>query len=511
VALLKGDSTAVINENIRTLKGQGLDEAEATKRAAAHARGQVDSVHPAYRKPLLSTNETDPRPKSVDKSPTSGSDSAHDATSSGRRWVIVTKDFSGLGWAAALQREGESVTLAVENPEEDPEAKAQFDHVGEGWFDVVPLRQVLKSPNTETYYLFDTNSFPKEADRLRQQGCKVWGTSALSEKLEHDRHYAVEIAAQAGLPAPETQECATREEGLTFLDENPDRAWVFKPDEGGASHLTFVPVLRDDSEANRETYTYLQHMHTEPGSFVLQERIQGTECNVELWLDHGSPCLAFVTLEAKRRNVGDLGEMSGCAGDLVWIVPVEDPLVVATIGKLLPFYVEQDYTGWADVNVILTPNGPRFLEVCNRYGYNGHVTLFLGLANQPFGDIMAMVMDGDMSLAPAWFRPGYAASLTLFLDHPCEGLPVHLMDEEHYFPFDGYREDGQLLLAGYSPEVGIYVSMGATPDAALKAGLTAVRDHEMVSFPNMHYRTDLASTGYPNAILTRWEQLKGSK
>ncbi len=480
--LLPGSSSAIVAENIRTLRQQGYSETKAIQEAHARAKAGSDSERPLP---------------------------ASDAKR--RRFVVVTKDFSGLGWAKALKDEGEQVVLAVKNPEKTPEDKRQFEAVAEDWIDVVDLDRASASMrSSNTYWLFAENHFPDMADGLRKAGQRVWGTGKLAEKLEHDRQYAVDVAAKAGLKPPETHEFSDREAGLTFLDDHADTAYVFKPDDSNLNYMTFVPVREDDADANRETYNYLCYMKQEPGTYVLQERVHGIELNVEVWLDQGEPYFACIGLEAKRKNVGDLGEMSGCAGDVIFPVPVDAPVVKQTIGKMGAFYKAEAYTGFADVNVILLPDGSyRFLEVCNRFGYNAHISLLLGLLQGSVADLVADLADGKTEGMAGRFTQAFASSLTIFLDHPREGLPVHVDPDvwDLYYPFDGYMDHDVFLLTGYSSEVGVLVQTGNTPEAALRAGLEAM-EREAVSIPDMHYRTDLMDRDYPNAILSRYDALR---
>lgn len=424
-----------------------------------------------------------------------------------RTFAVVTKDMSGLGWAKILKDEGEKVVLVTQNEEEDVEGKKLYDQVGKNWLRRMPLSRAkseLKSPST--YWIFAENNFPEVADALRKQGQKVFGTSAFSDQMEHDRNFAIEEANACGLKSPETKECHSRDEGLKFLDAHPDTAYVLKPDEG-ANCDTFVPELHDDAEANEETYTYLEHLPKEPKGYILQERVQGTEVNVEVWMYEGMPFFAFATLEAKRKNEADYGLMAGCAGDVAWVVPVNCELVTSTVGKMFSLYKQEKYTGPADVNIILTKKGPRFLEVCCRYGYNAHPTLFLGLAKDSFGDIMADWMDGKTGGMEKRFSKGFAASVCLFLDQPTPGIPVKTRHFDQFFPFDGYYEDGKFLLAGYSPEVGIFVDKGPTVEDAFEAVYEKM-GREAISFTGKWQRMDLGEEGYPNAIPTRFKELE---
>src|SRR5260370_106427 len=88
-----------------------------------------------------------------------------------RQFVICTRDFSGLGWAKKLMEEGETVTVAHQNEEDDPKLKKQYDHVGKDWLTMMPLSEAFDKLRTdETYWIFAENNFPEEADALRRKG-----------------------------------------------------------------------------------------------------------------------------------------------------------------------------------------------------------------------------------------------------------------------------------------------------------------------------------------------------
>lgn len=493
--LLPGSSDSVIAENIKALRRSGMSESDAVREANKRAHGSEN------------------HPSSESKPPES---EGFDTESTNRSWVIFTKDDSGLGWAKLLIEEGEEVHVVWDPSHEDkPKDKKVHESNGSGWCERITLEEAKKTDWPEgTYLIFAENNYPELADKYRAEGRKVFGTGKLSEQMEHDRAYAVEIVEEAGLQSPETVEFSSREEGLAFLDANASKGYVYKPDDGSTNYSTFVPIRKKDEDANRETYDYLAHMKEEPGTYILQERIpleEATEANVELWLYEGEPVLAILGLEVKRKNTYDLGEMAGCGGDFVKMLPIDCPLVKKTVGLLLPFYKEQKYTGFADVNVIFTKDKqPHFLEVCNRFGYSAHVSMFLGLAEDTFANIMADYIDGNVADLEKRFRSGFASSLTLFIDHPRVGLPLHLDDKyvEQFYPFDMMVEDDTRLLSGYSSEVGVFVEYAETMEKAAEKCLNEVIFEEAVSFPDMHYRMDLGETNYYNAPLLRYRKLK---
>ncbi len=470
-----------IREEVRRLRADGVSEEDAIRRAARP------------------TDDDSDEPDVPAEDDTGDVEPSESSEPSGRQFVIVTKDFSGLGWAKVLQSEGEDVCIATDYAsEDDPDFRKRMKRVGEGWVDVLSLSEALTKYRTDaTYWVMAENCFPEFVAKLRAADQKVFPPNfELGEKLEHDRSMATDLATEAGLAPPETHEFSTVDEACAFLDDNPDTAYVFKPDSSEFNYMTFVPVRKDDTDANREVYTYLEHLTADVGSFVLQERIpkdEAIEVNVELWLQDGVPFLALLGLELKRKNPDDLGEMTGCAGDFVQIIPVDSKLCQLTIAKLLPFYEDEGYSGFADVNVLITKDGqPHFLEVCNRFGYNAHVTMLLGLLTGTFGDLIADYVDGNTADFPSRFTDKVAGSLCLFLDHPRDGLPLHVdpSADARWYPFDGREEDGQMLLTGYTQEIGILVDTGSDiPSVAAKL-VDQLRHKEAVSVPDLYYRTD---------------------
>jgi phosphoribosylamine-glycine ligase len=431
-----------------------------------------------------------------------------------RLFVIVTQDMSGLGWVKKLQEEGEQVVLAtvMKEDEEDPE---QFNKVGEGWVKRLEFEKAVKELSSpSTYWVFDSNKLSEESDKLRTKGQKVFGTSKLSAKMEFDRAYAVKVATESGLSNPATEEFNDIQKALAFLDSNPDKPYVFKPDAAEFNRLTYVPFREKGHDANRELYFYLENLEGFKDKFILQERKYGVEVNIESWFYEGEPFLSFVGLENKRKHNHDLGEMAGCAGDVVFPVPTDSTLVQDTVGKMFPFYKKEKYTGFADVNVIIGDTEVFFLEVCNRFGYNAHPTLFLTLAVDGFGSIIADYIDGKLEGMEDRFRSGFGVSTSLYIEHRREGLPVYLNEDmkKRFYPFDGYKsKDGQFLLTGYSEEVGIFTDFDYTIRGAEESIIHKLFYNEAVSYPDMFYRTDLGESDYPNAPLKRYEALRALK
>jgi hypothetical protein len=211
-----------------------------------------------------------------------------------------------------------------------------------------------------------------------------------------------------------------------------------------------------------------------------------------------------LTLEVKRRLTGDLGDLSGCALDFAFTVPVNSRVVQETVGRLFPVYRDMCYTGFGDANVTIARDGVWFFEKCERFGYNAHPNLLWNLSRTPLGETFAGLLDG--SFDPD-FAEGFGASCTIYMDHPAAGKVIHFPESiaRHLYLMDIYKEGDQLLTAGYNELVAIAHGWGHT---IAEAWEQCVAHAWQVKFSGRAFRIDGADTTYPSSPLRRYEALK---
>ena len=418
------------------------------------------------------------------------------------RFIVVTKWFTGLGFAMRLQDEGHDVELAVVGIE-DQRLQSRYALVGEGLVarralaDVMGTRERLR----DAYFVWDENHSVAENECLRAEGFKVFGGGRYADTMEHDRDACLDFVGRYGLQSPPSTAFADPASAIRFLEEHAGTAYVYKPDVGD-NHETYVPNAEGAEEANAELRTYLASLRN-PSPFVLQERKDGVEANVEVWFVRGEPRFAFMTLESKRRLTGDLGDFGGCAFDFTFIIPLESQAVAETVGRLYPAYREMGYTGFGDANVVVARDGVWFFEKCERFGYNSHPNLFWTLARDPLGETLASLVDGTFTPN---FSPGFGASCTMYMDHPAPGKAIAIPDEVRpsVYLIDAYRDGDRLLTAAYADSVLIVNAFGYTMPQAWEA---AVGRAAQIHFPGRGYRLDGAGTDFPSSPVRRYEAL----
>jgi phosphoribosylamine-glycine ligase len=419
------------------------------------------------------------------------------------RFVIATLHFSGLGFAVRLQDEGHEVLMAW-RPIEDRRLQARHALLGEGLVPRRPFAEVFADREAfrDAFWVWDENHSPDENEILRAEGFQVLGGGRYPDTMEHDRDAALRFVNEYGLQPPPSEPFRDRDAALRFLDGKPDTAYVFKPDYG-ETFETWLPQSTDPREANAELRQHLKTLESDT-PFVLQERKEGIETNVEVWFVEGEPRFAFMTLESKKKLVADLGDLVGCAFDFSFVIPLDCRAVRESVGKLFPAYRKMKYTGFGDANFIAARDGIWFFEKCERFGYNAHPNLFWTLNRAPLGETFAALVRGDF--APD-FAPGFGATCSMYMDHPAPGKAIIVPEsiQPSLYLMDAYREGEALLTAGYNESVVIATGHGYTIPTAWEACLA---NAWQVKFPGRSFRVDGAGTDYPSSPIRRYEALK---
>ena len=197
-----------------------------------------------------------------------------------RKYILVTKDFSGLGFALDEIDNGAEVIIAYGGQEfKDDKEEEAYLKTGEGMIEKYPIEEIMPDRKNFKgwYFVFDGNHNTNEGEKLRKEGFKVWGGSKFTDDLENDREFGMEFAASCGLYSPEQKEFSGAEEGIAYLEENEDCAFVFKPNGISDNSKTYVPVNDEPAKANKEVRDFIQAFANDEctSSYILQKMVKG--------------------------------------------------------------------------------------------------------------------------------------------------------------------------------------------------------------------------------------------
>ncbi|HEY1250782.1 MAG TPA: hypothetical protein VGH97_06305 [Thermoanaerobaculia bacterium] len=426
------------------------------------------------------------------------------------KFVIASADYAGLGFAVRLLEEGHDVVMALEPSQPvraDERQRRAFARVGDGMVPRECLQTLLERRGSlrEACWIWDGNHSVEQNELLRGEGFRVAGGGRYADRMEHDRAACLDFVSRLGLAVPPSYAFEDAAHALELCERTPETAYVFKPDQG-EKFETFVPESEDPAQANEEIREHLKARRS-PGRFLLQERKEGVENNVEVWFQNGEPRFAFMQLECKRKHALDLGPLSGCALDFVFTIPLDCRAVTESVGKLFPAYREMRFSGFGDANVIAGKDGVWFLEKCERFGYNSHPNLLFNLSRRPLGEVFAALAEGRFEPD---FAEGFGASLTMWTKEAVTAGEAILFPpkvQPNLYFWDAYVEDGRHRIAGFDPEGAVLLALGHgyTIPTAWEAVMKTAAD---VRFPYRYYRPDGDQTNYPSSPLRRYEALK---
>jgi phosphoribosylamine--glycine ligase len=340
------------------------------------------------------------------------------------------------------------------------------------------------------------------ADRLRAAGRLVFGPGADGAHLEGSKAWMKEVLHQAGVPTAAYGAFGEPEPAIAFLRSLPG-PWVVKTDGLAAGK----GVLVTDSFAEAVDDVRAKLAGTAFGDagrrVVIEEWMDGPELSLLCVCDGRRAAALAPARDFKRLGDGDAGPNTGGMGAFS-PVPTAGPDVVA---EVLARAVEPtlaalrdrgiDYRGVLYAGLMLTAEGPKVVEYNVRFG-DPEAQAVLPRYTGDLAALLAEAAAGRLSSAPAFDD---RAAVTVVL--ACEGYPRAPRTGDVIAGLDKADAAGDVVVfrAGVDRDdqgrwrtaggrVLDVTGMGDDLAAARDAAYGAVAH---ISWPGMHYRSDIAA------------------
>jgi len=321
------------------------------------------------------------------------------------------------------------------------------------------------------------------ADELRHLGVAVFGPGADAARIEGSKSFAKDVMRAAGVPTAETLSVARP-------------PCVVKADGLAAGKGVFV--CHDQQELD----TALRAAASFGDAIVIEELLEGEEISVFALCDGARAIALPVVQDFKRSDEGDTGPNTGGMGSYSPVAgfgPAEIEELLDTIHR--PVLDElaargSPYSGVLFAGVILTADGPRVLEFNCRFGDPETQSLVPRLE----GDLLQwLVAAARGDLSSVLVEVADAAAVTVVLaagSYPASG--------DVGSPIDGITDaeaTGALVFhAGTAlngdrlvTNGGRILNVTATGPSVTAARERAYEACELISFPGMRYRRDIAA------------------
>lgn len=404
---------------------------------------------------------------------------------------------------------GESLAIALRCVEEGNEVRLcifdkDYKTVGDGMID--KTKDFPGSVGWADVVVYDGTSFdmPKEAEKVRKVKPTIGG-SEFAEKIEHDRPLAVKIIESIGVKVPDHHAfkgAGAFNQARKFISgQAEDQGWVWKPNNKPYEIFTTVCHCREEMlrifDRLEMQYERLKGEHKQTPDFLLEQVVEGIEVSTEAWFYGKGFVLPNSTLERKWLMNDDLGEQTGCMGNIIWLHPDDNQRLFRKLLFPLETILKGKYLGPLDINAIVSDDGtPYFLEFTPRFGYSA-IFAFSRLVDD-FSRLLYETANGRAYQGPErkdQFSCGVRTTIPPYpfpIDHMAEGRPVFGWDGEwnpDIHPTEvRFNEDGDVETTGPDGVVFEVTGLGDTIDQAKKKCYELV---EQIYVPDIRYRTDI--------------------
>ncbi len=316
------------------------------------------------------------------------------------------------------------------------------------------------------------------ADELRHAGIPVFGPSAAAARIEGSKQFAKDVLRAAGVPTAETLERA-------------QPPCVLKADGLAAGKGVFVCRTQTELDAG------LRSVEAFGDEYVIEELLEGEEVSVFAICD-GQRAVALPAAQDFKRlgdedtgpNTGGMGAYSPVPLDAEEIVElVHRPVLAELAARGAPF------VGTLFAGLMVTDDGPKVLEFNCRFGDPETQSIVPRLEGDLLG-ALAAASRGDLGGADLSVADHAAVTVVLAAgDYPQRGdrgSPITgVQDAEAVGAVvfhAGTAYHGEELVTNG----GRILNVTATGERVTDARSTAYRACELISFPAMRYRRDIA-------------------
>ncbi len=340
------------------------------------------------------------------------------------------------------------------------------------------------------------------ADRLRAAGKLVFGPGADGARLEGSKAWMKEVVEAAGVPTARHAAFTEVEPAVEFL-RSLSAPWVTKTDGLAAGKGVLVTDSLDDAIADVEAKLAGESFGDAGRRVVIEEGMTGPELSI-LAICDGTRAVALAPAQDfKRVGDGDAGPNTGGMGAYSPVPDVDDDVVSDVMARFVePTLAELrrrgiDYRGVLYAGLMLTHAGPRLIEFNVRFG-DPESQVVLPRLTTDLVELLAAAAAGDLTRAPA---PEFAEEACVTVVLATEGYPAGPRTGDVITGIDAAEETGATVFcAGVDRGDGNdLVTAGGRVLNVIGRGptLAAAREHayraaQLISWPGMHHRSDIA-------------------
>ena len=341
------------------------------------------------------------------------------------------------------------------------------------------------------------------AECFWEAGLKVFGPSRAAARIEGSKVFAKEVMRHAGVPTARFEPFDREVSALAYLRSLPvdDYPVVVKVD--GLAAGKGVKVVRSYEEAEDAVRAAFAGVFGAAGErVVIEEYLVGKEASVFALTD-GTDILPFVPAQDyKRLYDGEQGPNTGGMGSYsptMWMDPVTyaailEEVINPTVHQLA--LMGAPYTGLLYAGIMVTGEGPKALEFNCRFG-DPETQVILSRIETDLLELLIACTEENLAGHEVSWSAERAVCVVLasegYPESPSEGDEIMGLDEVqglsgvHVYHAATRQEDDRFFTAG-----GRVLNVVGTGPSIMEARARAYAAVELIDFPGMQYRSDIA-------------------
>ena len=342
------------------------------------------------------------------------------------------------------------------------------------------------------------------AEAFWEAGLKVFGPSRAAARIEGSKIFAKKIMQHAGVPTARSEVFDREAAALAYLRSLPPGDGypvVVKVDGLAAGKgVTIADSYEEAEDAVRDVFEGAFGAAGE--RLIIEEYLTGREASVFALAD-GRNILPFVPAQDyKRLEDGGEGPNTGGMGaysPTMWMDPatyttILEEIITPTVHQLA--LIGAPYVGLLYAGVMITDEGPKALEFNCRFG-DPETQALLPRIETDLLELMVACVEEDLGGREISWSTEKAVCVVLasegYPESPATGDEISGLED--LFGLPGVRvyhaatrmDEGGLYTAG-----GRVLNVVGTGASIMEARARAYAAVELIDFPGMQYRTDIA-------------------
>jgi phosphoribosylamine---glycine ligase len=342
------------------------------------------------------------------------------------------------------------------------------------------------------------------AEAFWEAGLKVFGPSRAAARIEGSKIFAKKIMQHAGVPTARSEAFDREAAALAYLRSLPPGDGypvVVKVDGLAAGKgVTIADSYKEAEDAVRDAFEGVFGAAGE--RLIVEEYLIGREASVFAFAD-GRNILPFVPAQDYKRledggegpNTGGMGAYSPTMWmDSATYTTILEEIINPTIHQLA--LIGAPYVGLLYAGVMITEEGPKALEFNCRFG-DPESQALLPRIETDLLELMVACVEEDLGGREISWSTEKAVCVVLasegYPESPTTGDEISGLED--LFGLPGVRvyhaatrmDEGGLYTAG-----GRVLNVVGTGESVIEARARAYAAVELIHFPGMQYRTDIA-------------------